>query len=238
MPGIEEPTWVCSRMRAAPIIAVLHPRSWRHPICNWSRCWHCTKVTWSQCWMAWALYAALVPAANKGECREHQPSKQHHLPCRHPKMLQPCTAVQWSPHDYRFGSTSASPLLNWAHVGHVRKQMITLRFSRLLRATKTSRVVQRSKACLGLLWVGREPKGAAGKQQVAQSQKLAAFPGIPACILEVKLHFNPSGFPSSGRLCEYLFDKQAVKCFPLDLIGEEFTFLLTASPSLGVHWSV
>lgn len=70
---------------------------------------------------------------------------------------------------------------------------------------------------------------------MAQSQKLAAFPGIPACILEVKLHFNPSGFPSSGRLCEYLFDKQAVKYFPLDLIGEEFTFLLTASPSLGVH---
>lgn len=75
----------------------------------------------------------------------------------------------------------------------------------------------------------------AGKQQVAQSQKLAAFPGISACILEVKLHFNPSGFPSSKRLCEYLFDKQAVKHFPVDLIGEEFTFLFAASLSFGVH---
>lgn len=87
MSGIEEPTWVCSRMRAAPIIAVLHPRSWRHPICSWSRCWHCTKVTWNQCWMAWALYAALVPAANKGECREHQPSKQH--PAGTPRCCSP-----------------------------------------------------------------------------------------------------------------------------------------------------
>lgn len=75
----------------------------------------------------------------------------------------------------------------------------------------------------------------AGKQQVAQSQKLAAFPGISACILEVKLHFNPGGFPSLKRLCEYLFDKQAVKHFPVDLIEEEFTFLFAASLSFGVH---
>lgn len=72
----------------------------------------------------------------------------------------------------------------------------------------------------------------AGKQ-VAQSQKLAAFPGISACILEVQLHFNPGGFPHSKPLCEYLFDKQSVKHFPLDLIGEEFTFLFAASLSFG-----
>lgn len=64
---------------------------------------------------------------------------------------------------------------------------------------------------------------------MAQSQRLAAFPGISACILEVKLHFNPGAFPHSRRLCEYLFDKQAVKHFPPDLIGEEFTFLFAAS---------
>lgn len=75
----------------------------------------------------------------------------------------------------------------------------------------------------------------AGKQQVAQSQKLAAFPGISACILEVKLHFNPDGFPRSNCLCEYLFDKQAVKRFPLDLIGEEFTFPFAVSLSFGEH---
>lgn len=73
----------------------------------------------------------------------------------------------------------------------------------------------------------------AGKQQVAQSQKLAAFPGISACILVVKLHFNPGGFPHSKRLYEYLFDKQAVKYFPLDLIGEEFTTFFAASLSFG-----
>jgi len=73
----------------------------------------------------------------------------------------------------------------------------------------------------------------AGKQQVAQSQKLAAFPGISACILEVKLHFNPGRFPHSKLLCEYLFDKQAVKHSPLDLIGEESTFPFAASLSFG-----
>lgn len=35
-------------------------------------------------------------------------------------------------------------------------------------------------------------------------------------------------FPHLKRLCEYLFDKQAVKHFPPDLIGEEFTFLFAA----------
>lgn len=64
---------------------------------------------------------------------------------------------------------------------------------------------------------------------MAQSQRLAAFPGISACILEVKLHFNPDTFPHLKRLCEYLFDKQAVKHFPPDLTGEEFSFLFAAS---------
>lgn len=70
---------------------------------------------------------------------------------------------------------------------------------------------------------------------MAQSQKLAAFPGISACILEVKLHFNPGGFPHSKPLSEYLFGKQAVKLFPPDLIGEEFTFPFAASLSFGEH---
>lgn len=75
----------------------------------------------------------------------------------------------------------------------------------------------------------------AGKQQVAQSQKLAAFPGISASILEVKSCFNPGGFLPPKCLREYLFDKQSVKHFPLDLIGEKFPLPWAASLSFGEH---
>lgn len=210
------------------------PSSWRHPTCSWSSCQRCMKVTCSQCWMALALPAALVPAANrKVSAGGTNPPSSTTYPASTPRC---CSPAQLS--NRALGITDLDrpqPAIRWTEpTWSTSGSKWSLCASAGCSKAQKQAVVQRSKACLGLLWVGREPKGAAGKQQVAPSQKLTALPGIPACILEVKLHFNPSGSPSSELLCEYLFDKQAVKHFSLDLTGEEFTFLLTASPSLGV----